>query len=347
HSVQQLRSQGIQPNFIICRCEREIEQDLLDKVALFCDVETDRVLTAVDAESLCMVPADLQRQGFDVKVLERFGMDLGTSDMTAWEAYCRKTREITDSIRIALVGKYVQLPDAYLSVSEALAHAGFSRDLQVQIEWIDSANLGTDEMRERLKGVDGILVPGGFGSRGADGKIEAIRYARENNIPFLGICLGMQAAVLEFARNVAGIERASSLEFDPGTPNPVIHVLPGKEGSENTGGSMRLGAVDIKLKEGTLAAEIYDSLDISERHRHRCGINNDYKDRLEDAGLVFSGYCEDGKIIEMMELPRDVHPWFVGTQGHPEFKSRAVRPAPLFGAFIDAAIKKNSTAGKT
>ncbi|MCL2680514.1 MAG: CTP synthase [Coriobacteriia bacterium] len=344
HSVQQLRSQGIHPNFIICRCDQEIEQSLLDKVALFCDVQTERVLTALDAESLYAVPQMLQKQGFETKVLERFGMEVRPSDMTAWDTYCTKIYELKDSVRIALVGKYVQLPDAYLSISEALAHAGIHHDRLVEIDWIDAANLSTDEIKSRLKDADGILVPGGFGERGRDGKMAAAQYARENSVPFLGVCLGMQTAVLEFARNVAGLCSADSAEFDPDTPHPLVHPLPGKEGSEMTGGSMRVGSYGIAIQPETIAAEVYQGCEASERHRHRMCINNTYRSQLEDAGLVFSGLSQKGDIVEMIELPRSVHPWFVGTQGHPELKSRATRPSPLFTGFIKAAIARSDKA---
>jgi len=339
HSVQQLRSQGIHPNFIVCRCEREIEQSLLDKVALFADVETDRILTAADSESLYLVPLDLQSQGFDAKVLERFGMPLGTSDMAGWNNFIEKRQKLKDRVRIALVGKYIQLPDAYLSVTEALDHAGVHHDHLIDLEWIDAGNLSPSEMQDALAGFDGILVPGGFGERGAESKKAAAQYARENKIPYLGICLGMQMAVVEFARNVAGMEGAGSFEYDPDTPYPIISPLAGMEDSDFTGGTMRLGAKPIQITPNSLAHEIYASLETSERHRHRHGINNEYRKHLEDAGLVFSGVSPDGEVIAMIELPRDVHPWFVGTQGHPEFKSRATRPSPIFASFVAAAIK--------
>lgn len=339
HSVQQLRSQGIHPNFIVCRCDREIEQSLLDKVALFCDVETERVLTAVDSESLYLVPRDLQAQGFDTKVLERFGMALGTSDISAWTNFLEKERELKDTLRIALVGKYVQLPDAYLSVTEALNHAAVYHDHLVDLEWVDAGNIDADDMAAALEGFDGILVPGGFGKRGTESKKAAAQYAREHKVPFFGICLGMQMAVVEFARNVAGMTGAGSYEYDQDTPYPVIHSLAGKEDSDFTGGTMRLGAKDIKITPNSLAHESYLSLEASERHRHRHSINNEYRSHLEDSGLVFSGVSPDGEVVEIIELPREVHPWFLGTQGHPEFKSRAARPAPLFSSFVNAAIE--------
>jgi len=349
HSVQQLRSQGIHPNFVVCRCEREIEQPLIDKVALFCDVETERVLTAMDSESLYLVPRDLQAQGFDVKVLERFGMALGTSDISAWTNFVEKERKLTDRIRIALVGKYVQLPDAYLSVTEALNHAGVHLDHLIDLEWIDAGTLSPDEVKAALAadaGFDGIIVPGGFGKRGAESKKAAAQYARENKIPFFGICQGMQMAVAEFARNVAGMDGAASYEYDPDTKYPVVHPLAGKEDSGFTGGTMRLGAHDIKIAPNSIAHEVYSALEASERHRHRHGINNEYCKHLEDAGLVFSGMSTDGEVVEIVELSRAAHPWFVGTQGHPEFKSRAARPSPLFASFIAAAIAyKKSQSG--
>ncbi|MCL2402637.1 MAG: CTP synthase [Coriobacteriia bacterium] len=342
HSVQQLRSQGIHPNFIICRCEHEIEQDLLDKVALFCDVEPERVLTAQDSESLLLVPHGLQEQGFDTKVLERFGMALNQSDLSAWDTFIEKTNSLSDSVRIALVGKYIELPDAYLSVTEALKHAGVHHDHLIQLEWIDAGNLSPEEVKDALKGFDGILVPGGFGERGAEGKVAAAQFARENKVPFLGICFGMQMAVIEFARNVADMKGAGFSEFDPDSPYPVINLLAGKENSDFTDGDMRLGAKDIKIAPNSIAHEIYASLDASERHRHRHGVNNEYRKHLEDAGLVFSGTSSCDEVVEMIELPRSVHPWFVGTQGHPELKSRATRPTPVFASFIRAAIDRKN-----
>jgi len=339
HSVQQLRSQGIHPNFIVCRCEREMDQYLMDKVALFCDVESERVLMAKDSESLYLVPGELQAQGFDSKVLERFGMALRTSDMSAWTNFLKKERSLSRSVKIALVGKYVQLPDAYLSVTEALNHAGVMHNHLIDLTWIDAGNLNPDEIRESLLGIDGIIVPGGFGKRGAESKMAAAGFARENKIPFFGICLGMQMAVAEFARNVAGMKDAGSYEYNPDTPYPVIHPLAGKEDSDFTGGTMRLGALDFKIVPNTLAHEIYQSLEASERHRHRHGINNEYRGHLEDAGLVFSASSCDDKVVEMCELSRAEHPWFVGTQAHPEFKSRATRPSAIFASFIEAAIK--------
>jgi len=338
HSVQQLRSQGIHPNFIVCRCDREIEKSLLDKVALFCDVETERVLTAADSESLYLVPRDLQAQGFDTKVLERFGMALGASDISAWTNFIEKERELSDTLRIALVGKYVQLPDAYLSVTEALHHAAVYHDHVIDLEWVDAGGIDAEDMAAALEGFDGILVPGGFGQRGTESKKAAARYARENKVPFFGICLGMQMAVVEFARNVAGMTGAGSYEYDQDARYPVVHPLAGKEDSDFTGGTMRLGTKDIKITPNSLAHEAYGSLEASERYRHRHGINSEYRSHLEDSGLVFSGISPDGEIIEIIELPRDTHPWFVGAQGHPEFKSRAARPAPLFASFVSAAI---------
>jgi len=345
HSVQQLRSQGIHPNFIVCRCERDMDQSLLDKVALFCDVEPERVLTAQDSDSLYEIPRTMQAQGFDSKVLERFGMALGQSDMTGWNDFTDKQKQLSDSVRIALVGKYTELPDAYLSVTEALDHAGVHNDHLIQLDLVNSDILTDEELEEALSKADGIIIPGGFGKRGTEGKQHAIKYAREQKVPFLGICLGMQQAVIEYAQNVAGLKDASAYETDPETPYPVIHTLMGKEDTDFTGGTMRLGSLPIKIAPNSLAHEVYTALEATERHRHRHGVNREYRKHLEDSGLVFSGTSPDGDIVEILELPRDVHPWFIGTQGHPEFKSRATRPAPLFAHFIAAAIKHKKGSG--
>ncbi|MCL2525623.1 MAG: CTP synthase [Coriobacteriia bacterium] len=339
HSVQELRSQGIHPNFIVCRCDRPIEQYLIDKVALFCDVEPERVLTAQDSESLYLVPGALQAQGFDSKVLERFGMALRDSDISAWTNYLEKDRSLTEKVKIALVGKYVQLPDAYLSVTEALSHAGVMHDHLIDLTWVDAGKLSPQEMRETLAGFDGVIVPGGFGERGVESKMAAAGFARENKIPFLGICLGMQMALCEYARNVAGMSDANSAEFNPDALYPVITSLPGKEESDFTGGTMRLGNMDFTIAPNTIAHEIYHQLEGCERHRHRYAVNPEYITHLEDAGLVFSATSVADDVPEMLELPRKVHPWFVGTQAHPEFKSRATRPSPVFASFIEAAVK--------
>ncbi|MDR1412445.1 MAG: CTP synthase [Actinomycetes bacterium] len=339
HSVQQLRSQGVQPDFIVCRCDQPLARDITDKIALFCDVEPDHVLSALDASSIYAVPQALREQDFDVKLLRQFGMEEREPDLSAWNDYCAKAESLTERVRIALVGKYVQLPDAYLSVHEALTHSGVYHNYCVDVVWVDSETITPEEVTAQLGEFDGILVPGGFGYRGAEGKIAAAQYARENKVPYLGVCLGLQMAVAEFARHVAGLEGANSTEFDADTPHPVIDLMPEQEDVEDKGGTMRLGRYPLKVKPGTLGFEVYGSEDASERHRHRYEVNNEYRDRLEAAGLVISGTSPDGRLVEMIELPREVHPWFVGNQGHPEFKSRAIRPAPLFRDFVGAAVK--------
>ena len=336
HSVQELRSIGVLPDFIVCRSERELNEDIIRKIALFCDVENDSVLSALDAPSIYAIPEALRKQGFDEKVLDRLGMKAGELELAEWDSYVERSLTQKPTVKIALVGKYVSLPDAYLSVHEALTHAGVFHGHSVEVEWVDSENITPDEVAQELGAFDGILVPGGFGSRGSEGKMAAAQYARENKVPYFGICLGMQMAVAEFARNVAGLEGANSVEFDPATPYPVIDLMHTQEGVKDMGGTMRLGSYPCKVKPGTKAFAAYGSEDIAERHRHRFEVNNDYREQLEAAGLIISGVSPDGSLVEMVEL--EDHPWFVGNQGHPEFKSRPTRPAPLFRDFIGAAV---------
>jgi len=338
HSVQELRRDGIQPDIIVCRSEHPLDRSLLAKIALFCDVDQEAVFTAMDAPSIYAVPSVLAGEGFDLQVLKVFGLEPRELDLREWNDYVEKAAALTKRVRIALVGKYVQLPDAYLSVHEALTHAGVFHDRIVEVYWVDSEDLTPEEVAAKLDGFDGILVPGGFGYRGVEGKIAAARYAREHKVPYLGICLGMQIAVAEFARNVAGMTDANSTEFDPATPWPVIALMSEQEGVDDKGATMRLGAYQHLVKEGTLGYAAYGSTQASERHRHRYEVNNKYREALEAAGLVISGTSPDGSLVEMVELPPEVHPWFVGSQGHPEFKSRSIRPAPLFRDFIGAAV---------
>lgn len=337
HSVQELRSIGVLPDFIVCRSERELNEDIIRKVALFCDVETEDVISMRDVESIYSVPRMLREQGFDSKVLKRLGLSAPEPQLTDWTEYVERAEKLENTVRIALVGKYVSLPDAYLSVHEALSHASVYHNHKIEVDWVDSEELEPSEVDEVFKNFDGILVPGGFGSRGSEGKIEAVRYARENKVPFFGICLGLQMAVAEFARNVAGLEGANSVEFDPNTKHPVVDIMREQKYVETLGGTMRLGSYPCKLKPGTKAHAAYGNEDCSERHRHRYEFNNDYRDRLEEAGLVISGVSPDGLLVEMIELAD--HPWFVGNQGHPEFKSRPTRPAPLFRDFVGAAVE--------
>jgi len=336
HSVKELRSIGITPDFIVCRSDHPIDVGIRRKIALFCDVEPEAVVSAQDASSIYAVPQSLRAQRLDVMVLERLGLEAGEPDMTEWEAFCAHSATLPDEVRIALVGKYVQLPDAYLSVNEALDHAGIHHDHKVRVEWVDAESLTPEEVEETFSAFDGILVPGGFGIRGVEGKIRAAKYAREHKVPFFGICLGMQVAVAEFARHVAGLDGANSSEFDPVTEHPVIDLMRDQQDVADMGGTMRLGSYPCKVTPDTRGWAAYGEEVIYERHRHRYEVNNAYRDRLVEAGLVISGLSPDGRLVEMVELPD--HPWFLGNQGHPEFKSRPTRPAPLFRDFIGAAV---------
>jgi CTP synthase len=306
------------------------------KIGLFCDVDPGAVISALDARSIYEVPRNLAAQGLDEMVIERLGLECGKPDMTEWDAFVAHSASLHDELNIALVGKYVQLPDAYLSVNEALDHAGIFHDHKVNTHWIDAESLTPEEVDQILAEMDGILVPGGFGIRGIEGKIRAACYARENLVPYFGICLGMQVAVAEFARHVAGLPGANSAEFDPVTEHPVIDLMLDQQDVEDMGGSMRLGTYPCKVIPDTKGHAAYGDDLIYERHRHRFEVNNAYRDQLIDAGMVISGLSPDGKLVEMIELPD--HPWFLGNQGHPEFKSRPTRPAPLFRDFIGAAV---------
>jgi CTP synthase len=337
HSVKELRSLGIQPNVIVVRTEMPMSQEMKDKIALFCDIDPKAVIEARDADTLYAVPLMLQEQKLDQIVCEHLKLDCQEADMTEWKALVEKVRNLSKTTTIALVGKYVELQDAYLSVVEALRHAGYAFDSDVNIKWINSEDVTADNVKELLHDADGILVPGGFGDRGIEGKIEAIRYARENKIPFLGICLGMQLASIEFARNVIGLKGAHSAEIDPNTPHPIIDLLPEQKDVENLGGTLRLGIYPCKLAENTRAYEAYQDEVIYERHRHRYEFNNHYRQEFEKHGFVFSGTSPDGRLVEIIEL-KD-HPWFVASQFHPEFKSRPTRPQPLFREFVHASLK--------
>ena len=341
HSVRELRSMGIQPDFIVCRSDHEVDADIRAKIASFCDVDEDCVFENSDLPSIYDVPAHLADQGFDLKVCERLGMDPHESHMERWHAFTSAMHEANkseDTTKIYVVGKYTQLPDAYLSVIEALHHSGVAFGRHVDIELVDGEALNDSNVEEVLGGADGILVPGGFGLRGIEGKVCAVHRARTLKIPYLGVCLGLQVAVCEFARNVCGLEEASSAEFDPDCPYPVIDLMPDQEEITDKGGTMRLGAYPCKVIPDTLAAEAYNESLVYERHRHRFEVNNAYRDRLIEAGLRISGLSPDERLVEMIELPEEVHPWFVASQAHPEFKSRPDRPAPLFREFVRAAI---------
>jgi len=337
HSVKELRSLGIQPNVIVVRTEMPMSQDMKDKIALFCDIDPKAVIEARDADTLYAVPLMLQEQKLDQIVCEHLKLDCQEADMTEWKALVEKVRNLSRKTKIALVGKYVELQDAYISVVEALRHAGYAFDAEVEIQWINSEHVNKDNVADLLKEADGILVPGGFGDRGIEGKIEAIRYAREQRIPFLGICLGMQLASVEFARHVVGLEGAHSSEIDPDTPHPIIDLLPEQKDVEDLGGTLRLGLYPCKLLEGTLAYEAYQDEVIYERHRHRYEFNNQYRQVMEQHGFIFSGTSPDGRLVEIIEL-KD-HPWFVAAQFHPEFTSRPTRPQPLFREFVKASLQ--------
>ncbi|MHB9148842.1 MAG: CTP synthase [Thermoleophilia bacterium] len=337
HSVNELREIGIQPDIIVCRSDRPLSRELKDKVALFTDVEPRAVISAIDAPNIYFVPLNLRDEGLDDLVVEKLGLESGPLDLSEWEALVEKIRARSGIVRIALVGKYVQLQDAYLSVVEALRHAALHHGRDMEVVWVDAEGLRPEEIRSQLERADGILVPGGFGVRGIEGKIMAIQWARENGVPFLGICLGMQVAVVEFARHMAGMDRANSSEFDPETPYPVIDLLPEQKDVEDMGGTMRLGASPVKVILGTKAYAAYQDEVVYERHRHRYEVNNSLRAGLEEAGLVVSGVTPDERLVEIIEL-RD-HPWFLASQFHPEFKSRPTRPQPLFRDFVGAAIE--------
>lgn len=336
HSVKELRSIGVQPDFIVCRSDHDISDKVREKIALFCDVAPEDVLACVDAPSIYEVPLSLYDQKFDIKVLDRLGLEERTIDLTPLRSFLTAADACTGTVDIAVVGKYVSLPDAYLSIIEALGHAGVANGVNPEIHLIDGEELDATNVEELLGTMDGILVPGGFGQRAFEGKIEAARYAREHNIPFLGICLGLQAAVCEFARNVAHLPGATSAEFDEHADYTVIDLMPEQEDVENKGGTMRLGAYPCKLDRESLAYRVYGDEIIYERHRHRYEVNNAYRDVLTQAGLRISGLSPDGRLTEMIELPD--HPWFLASQGHPEFKSRPTKPHPLFVGFVGAAV---------
>ena len=338
HSVNELRRIGIQPDMLLCRSEQALEQDIRKKIALFASLPTEAVVSARDVDNIYKVPLVFSAEGVDNLVLDHFGLEAPLPDLERWRELTRRADEATETVRIALVGKYVALEDAYKSVSEALRHAGFQHGCALEIDWIDSERIEREGIDALLDRADGVLVPGGFGGRGIEGKIAAARYAREHEIPYLGICLGMQVAVSEFARHVCGMDGANSTEFDPETPVPVIDLLPEQKEVSDMGGTMRLGADPVKLHDDTRARALYGEAVIYERHRHRYEVNNQLRRRLEQAGLVVSGTSPDERLVEVIELAD--HPFFVASQYHPEFKSRPERPAPLFRDFVDAALKR-------
>jgi CTP synthase len=338
HSVNELRRIGIHPDVVVCRSHEELSRDIRDKIALFADVDPGAVVASPDVPDVYLVPQVLQGEGLDKLVCDKLGLGSGDVDLGEWAELTRRIDERRELVEIALVGKYVKLQDAYLSVHEALKHAGLHNGCAVRVRWVDAENMSYEEAADLLETVDGVLVPGGFGSRGWEGKILACRVARERRIPYLGICLGMHVAVSEFARHVVGLDGANSTEMDPETPFPVIDLLPEQKGVEDLGGTMRLGAQAVEVSDGTRARELYRDGVIFERHRHRYEVNNLYRDQLVDAGLVVCGTFEQGRLVEIVELPD--HPWFVASQFHPEFKSRPTRPAPLFHGFVSAALER-------
>jgi CTP synthase len=343
HSVAALRSIGIQPDAIVCRSDRPITQGLKNKISLMCDVDADAVVSAVDAPSIYDIPKVLHTEGLDAYVVRRLGLPFRDVDWKQWDDLLHRVHHPSREVTIALVGKYIDLPDAYLSVTEALRHGGFANDTRVNIRWVKSDDCQTPEGAAReLGGVDGVLIPGGFGVRGIEGKVSAVRYARANRIPTLGICLGLQCMVIEAARSLAGIEGANSAEFDEKAADPVIATMAEQvdvvAGERDMGGTMRLGLYPANLAEGSLVRELYGAAKVEERHRHRYEVNNAYRDELTAAGVVFSGLSPDGRLVEYVELPRDQHPFYVATQAHPEFRSRPTRAHPLFAGLIAAAL---------
>jgi CTP synthase len=335
HSVKELRSLGLQPDAIVCRSDRPIGRNLKEKISLLCDVPMSGVISAPDVPSIYQVPLVLHREGLDEELARHLGID-AQPDLTEWEELVRRIDEATEPVTIAVVGKYVNLRDAYLSVMEALRHGGFHHGADVRIEWVASDDLGGDATERALAGADGILIPGGFGVRGVEGKVDAVRFAREGSVPFLGICLGLQCAVVEFARNVCGLQGANSSEFDPATPHPVIDLLPEQKDVTEMGATMRLGAQPCHLVPGTVAARAYGKEVVYERHRHRWEVNPIYHEALETGGMVLSGNSHNGRLTEIVELPG--HPFFVAAQFHPELRSRPTRPHPLFRDFVGAAL---------
>jgi CTP synthase len=343
HSVKELRSIGIQPDVIVCRSDRPISRDLKEKISLLCDVEVDAVVSAVDAHSIYEVPLVLHAERLDAYLARHLHLPETQPDLSEWQALVRQIETATDPVNIAVVGKYVNLPDAYLSVIEALKHGGYHHGAEVRIRWVASDEIASGEVEEVLGTDDGILVPGGFGIRGIEGKIEAIRFAREQGIPFLGICLGMQCAVIEFARHACGLPNANSSEFDPATPDPVIDLLPEQRDVIDMGATMRLGAQACHLVPGTRAALAFGEDVVFERHRHRYEVNPSYRKLFEERGLVVSGVSPDDRLVEIIELPD--HPFFVAGQFHPELKSRPTRPHPLYREFVGAAhARRHATA---
>jgi len=347
HSVAALRQVGIQPDALVCRCDRPVPDSVKRKIALMCDVDEDAVISCPDAPSIYEIPKVLHNEGLDAYVVRRLNLSFRDVHWKAWDDLLERVHNPKEDVTIALVGKYIDLPDAYLSVLEALRAGAFANWAKVAIQWVPSDDCATPEGAARaLGGVDGVVVPGGFGIRGVEGKIGAIRYARENQVPILGLCLGLQCMVMEVARDLAGLEGAASTEFDPDTAHPVIATMAEQvkivSGEGDMGGTMRLGSYPAELTRGSIVSRLYGTRQVTERHRHRYEVNNSYRKQLEKAGLVISGTSPDAKLVEFIELPTDVHPFFVATQAHPELKSRPTKPHPLFKGLVEAALRRKN-----
>ncbi len=338
HSVKELRSIGIQPDVIVCRTQKPLSRELRDKIALMCDVDRRAVVQNVDADSIYRLPLMLEQEGLDDIVADRLGLTATEARLEEWTRMVARATSLNGSVTIAIVGKYVALHDAYLSVVEGLTHGGIAHGVHVNVRWIDSEDIEGGNAEALLEGVGGVLVPGGFGYRGIEGKVEAIQWARLTDTPFFGICMGMQAAVIEFARHELGLSKANSTEFSANTPDPVIDLMPEQQGVLDMGGTMRLGSYPCELQDGSTAQNIYEDTLIFERHRHRFEFNNAYRERFQAMGFIASGLSPDRRLVEIMELKG--HPWFVGTQFHPEFQSRPNRPHPLFASFVGAAVQR-------
>lgn len=338
HSVNKLREIGIQPNILLCRTDRYLPPELKGKIAMFCNVEKDAVITAKDVDTIYEVPIVFRKEGLDELIIRQLHLKTGQPNLREWDAMVQKIKRPKHEISVALVGKYAGLKECYKSLGEALVHGGLDHETKVNISWIESEDVERQGTERILREADGILIPGGFGARGIEGKIATIRYARERQVPFLGLCLGMQCAVIEFARNVAGLTGANSAEFDEQSLHPVIHLMSDQQGVNDKGGTMRLGSYLCRLGEGSLAQKMYGVAEVRERHRHRYEFNNAYREQLAAKGLVLSGLSPDGRLVEIVEL-KD-HPWFLGTQFHPEYRSRPYHPHPLFGGFVGAALRK-------
>jgi CTP synthase len=337
HSVKELREIGIQPDILMCRCEGPLSRSVREKIGLFCNVKADEVIEARDVESIYEVPIMLESNGLGRLLVEKLRLVAANPELGEWEAFVRRVKSPSKTVRIGICGKYVELRDAYKSIIEAFIHAGALNDARVETEWISADDLKDGQGIAGLDQIHGLLVPGGFGERGIEGKLKAIQYVREKGIPFFGICLGLQCAVIEFARHVGGMEGANSREFNAETPYPVIDFQPGQKDIQRMGGTMRLGAYPCDISEGSLVFQIYGQNRVHERHRHRFEVNNEYRAQLGRAGMRFSGICPEGDLVEVIELPG--HPWFIGVQYHPELRSRAASPHPLFVAFVRAAVR--------